>query len=98
MNDRQLLAFVVLLGVSVTINLLLYWLVICPALYKRGMKFPTGLFWRFFHEMHVYQEICRERSRSLTIYYFCLILTWFNLLLGLITALCAIYDATHPPR
>jgi hypothetical protein len=97
MNDHQLLAFIILLGGSVTINLLLYWLVICPTLFKRGLKFPTGMFWRFFHDLRVYQEICRAEARSLTIYYFCLILTWFNLVLGLVTVLRAIYEATKPP-
>lgn len=99
MNDRQIMGLLVLLGVMVAINLLLYWLVVCPTLYKRGARFPTGLFfWRFFHEMHVYYEICRARSRSLTIYYFCLILLWFNLLLSFITVLCAIYDKSNPMR
>jgi len=99
MRDRQLMGLVILLGVLVTINVLIYWLAICGTLYKRGARFPTGLlFWRFFHEMRVYEEICRARGRPLTFYHFCFILTWFNLLLALVTALLAIWDKTNPMR
>ena len=96
MKDHQLLALLVLLGGLVLINVLVYWLVICSALYKRGARFPTGfLFWRVFHEMRVYREICRAGGRPLTIYYVPFILTWFNFLLALGTALRALWNQTH---
>jgi len=93
------MGLVILLGALVATNVLIYWLVVCRTLYKRGARFPTGLlFWRFFHELRIYREICRARGSPLTIYFITFILTWFNLLLALGTALRALWEQTHSLR
>jgi hypothetical protein len=97
MQGHGLLGLVILLGALVTINALIHWLVICRALYKRGVRFPTGLlFWRFFRALRIYGEICKARGRPLTMYYVAFILTWFNLLLAFGTAVRALWEQTHP--
>ena len=96
MKDHQVMALVALLGLLVIVNILIHWLVVCPALYKRGAKFPTGfLFWRVFKELRIYRDLCKAHCDSLTIYYGLFILTWFNLLLALGTALRALWNQTH---
>ena len=70
--------------VSVSTNLLLYWGIVCPALYRYGLQFPTGLLpWRYFHDLHGYRLILAAEGRSSNRYYIVLFLTWFNILFGL---------------
>jgi hypothetical protein len=96
MHDRQLLGLLGLLGVLVAANLLIHWLIICRALYKHGLKFPTGfLFWRMFKEMRAYHELCKAHCRPMTAYYMAMILVWFNLLLAFGVAVRALWDQTH---
>ena len=96
MQDHGFLALVILLSALVATNVLIHWLVVCRTLYKQGAKLPTGLlFWRVFHELRIYREICRARGNSLTIYYMTFILTWFNLLLAFGTVLRALWEHTH---
>jgi hypothetical protein len=97
-HNRELLALVSLLGVSAVAGLLMHWIVICPCLYRRGSRFPTGLlFWRVFNEMRRYKEIKTAMGSQLTPYYFSFILAWFNLLLALGTALRVLWVQSHPP-
>jgi len=96
MQDHGLLGLLIPLSALVATNVLIHWLVICRTLYKQGAKFPTGLlFWRVFHELRIYREICRARGNSLSIYYITFILTWFNLLLAFGTVLLALWEQTH---
>ena len=70
--------------VSAAANLLLYWGIVCPKLYRSGARFPTGLIpWRYFHDLHGYQLILAAEGRSSNRYYILLFLTWFNILLGI---------------
>ena len=65
-------------------NLLLYWVVVCPVLYRSGARFPTGLMpWRYFHDLRGYQMILAAEGKSSNRYYILLFLTWFNILLGI---------------
>ena len=97
-HNQELLALVILLGVSVVASVLMHWILICPALYRRGARFPTGvLFWRVFNELRRYKEIRTAVGSSLTPYYFSFILAWFNLLLALGTALRVLWAQSHPP-
>ena len=97
-HNPELLALVALFGVSVVASVLLHWIVICPALYRRGARFPTGLlFWRVFNELRRYKEIKTAIGSSLTPYYFSFILAWFNLLMALGTALRVLWAQTHLP-
>ena len=97
-HNQELLALVILLAVSVVASVLLHWIVICPALYRRGARFPTGLlFWRVFNELRRYKEIKTAVGNSLTPYYFSFILAWFNMLLALGTALRVLWTESHPP-
>jgi hypothetical protein len=97
-DNRELLALVVLLGVSLVAGVLMHWIVICPTLYRRGARFPTGLlFWRVFGELRRYKEITTAVARPLTAYYLSFILAWFNLLLALGTALRLVWAQSHPP-
>ena len=75
---------IVLLIVSAAANLLFYWGVVCPALYRNGARFPTGLMpWRYFRDLHGYHLILAAEGKSSNRYYILLFLTWFSLLLGL---------------
>jgi hypothetical protein len=97
-HNQELLALVVLLGVSLVASVLMHWIVICPTLYRRGARFPTGLlFWRVFSELRRYKEIKTALARPLTPYYFSFILAWFNLLLALGTALRLLWAQSHAP-
>jgi hypothetical protein len=96
MKNHQILGLVVLLGLLVVVNILVYWFVICRALYKHGAKFPTGfMFWRVFKDLRTYRDLCRAHCLSLSPYYCTFILSWFNLLLALGTALRALWEQTH---
>jgi hypothetical protein len=97
-HNQELLALVVLLSVSLVASVLMHWIVICPTLYRRGARFPTGLlFWRVFSELRRYKEITTAVARPLTPYYLSFILAWFNLLLALGTALRLLWAQTHLP-
>jgi hypothetical protein len=83
-QNRDLLALMILLGVSLVANILVHWTVICPRLYRHGARFPTGLlFWRVFPELRKYRDLTCAKAKPLTFYHTGFILTWFTLLLAL---------------
>jgi hypothetical protein len=82
-QNRDLLGLVILLGVSLFTNILLHWTVVCPLLYRKGARLPTGLlFWRVFPELRTYRELTSAAGKPLTFFYTGFILTWFTLLLA----------------
>ncbi len=96
-ENRDVLGLVILLGASLVASLLLHWLVVCPRLYRRGARFPTGLlFWRVFPELRQYRELTCAVGKPVTFYYTGFILGWFNLLLAFATALRILWIETHP--
>jgi hypothetical protein len=83
-QNRDLLALMILLGVSLVANILLHWMVVCRRLYRHGARLPTGLlFWRVFPELRKYRDLTCAKAKPLTFYYTGFILTWFTLLLAL---------------
>ena len=82
-TDTQVLrGLIELVVVTVLANLMFYWGVICPALYRNGAQFPTGLMpWRYFHDLHGYRLILAAEGKPTNRYYVILFLTWFNILL-----------------
>ena len=96
-ENKELLVLLVMLGVSVTTNVLLHWTVICGRLYRHGSKFPTGLlFWRVFDELSRYKVLTGAAGKPLTFYYFGLVLAWFNLLLAVATVVRMLWFQSHP--
>jgi hypothetical protein len=96
-QNRDLLALMILLGVSLLTNILLHWMVVCRRLYRYGARFPTGLlFWRVFPELRRYRDLTCAKAKPLTFYYTGFILTWFTLLLALALAVRILYLQTHP--
>ena len=96
--NRDVSGLILVLGVTFVLNVLVHWIIICPALYRRGSRIPTGLlFWRVFAELRRYKEILTADARQLTFYYFDFILTWFNLLLAFATAIRLLWVQSHPP-
>jgi hypothetical protein len=82
-QNHDLLGLIILLGASLITNILLHWFVICRQLYRKGARFPTGLFfWRVFPELRKYRDLTCAAGRPLTFYYTGYILTWFTLLLA----------------
>src|SRR5580704_6909497 len=95
-QNRDLLALMILLGVSLTANILLHWMVVCRRLYRHGARLPTGLlFWRVFPELRKYRDLTCAKAKPLTFYYTGFILTWFTLLLALALAVRILYLQTH---
>ena len=95
-QNRDLLALMILLGVSLITNILLHWMVICRRLYRHGARLPTGLlFWRVFPELRKYRDLTCARAKPLTFYYTGFILTWFTLLLALAVAVRILYLQTQ---
>ncbi len=96
-HNRDVCGLIWILGVTLVTNILWHWILICPPLYRRGARFPTGLlFWRVFAELRRYKEIMTAAARPITPYYFDFILTWFNLLLAFGTALRLLWVQSHP--
>jgi hypothetical protein len=96
-HNQDVYGLILVLGVSLAANILLHWIVICPALYRRGVRLPTGLlFWRVFAELRRYKEVMTAAARPITPYYLDFILTWFNLLLAFGTALRLLWLQSHP--
>jgi len=96
-ENRELLGLIALLGVSVVINLVMHWAIVCTCLYRHGARFPTGLlFWRMFHELRVYRDVVSADARPPTYYYLGFILTWFNLLLAIAIVLRMLWFQSHP--
>lgn len=82
-QNRDVLSLIVLLGVSLSTSILLHWIVVCPRLYRKGARFPTGLlFWRVFPELRRYRDLTSAAGKPVTFYYTNFILTWFTLLLA----------------
>jgi hypothetical protein len=97
-DNRDFYGLILILGVTFVLNVLLHWIFICPCLYRRGARFPTGLlFWRVFAELRRYKEIKTADARELTFYFLDFILTWFNLLLAFATAVRLLWLQSHPP-
>ncbi len=96
MNANLVLPLAGLLTFLVFLFLVLYWLVICPQLYRHGAKPPTGLmFWRFFRELKAYKDIQGMRGKTLTLYYLMPLLLWFNFFLLLIVLVRALWEKNH---
>lgn len=96
-ENRDVLGLSILLGVSLITNILLHWAIVCPRLYKRGARLPTGLlFWRVFPELRKYRDLTCAAGKPVTFYYVGFILTWFSLLLAFATALRVLWIETHP--
>jgi hypothetical protein len=96
-HNKDAYGFVLVLGVTFVTNILLHWITICPRLYRRGARIPTGLlFWRVFAELRRYKEVTTAAAGSLTFYYLDFVLTWFNLLLAFATAVRLLWLQTHP--
>ena len=96
MYSRQLIGVSLLLVASLAVQLGLHWFVVCRALYKHGAKFPTGLLvWRWFKELRGYRDVLAARGDDLAPYYIIFILTWFNLLLGFVVVVRALWERTH---
>jgi hypothetical protein len=97
-ENQDVFGLVLILAVSLVANILWHWILICPALYRRGARFPTGLlFWRVFAELRRYKEIMTAAARPITPYYLDFILTWFNLLLAFGTAVRLLWVQSHLP-
>jgi hypothetical protein len=96
-DNRDVFGLVLVLSVTLVANILWHWILICPALYRRGARFPTGLlFWRVFAELRRYKEIMTAAAMPITAYYLDFILTWFNLLLAFGTAVRMLWVQSHP--
>ena len=96
-ENREILALIVLLGITLLSSILLHWTVICTCLYRHGARFPTGLlFWRVFRELRRYRNLTSRVGKPLSLYYFAFILAWFNLLLALAIALRILWFQSHP--
>jgi len=96
-DNKDVYGLFLILGVTFVANVLMHWIVICPALYRRGARFPTGLlFWRVFAELRRYKEVMMALAKPFTPYYLDFILTWFNLLLAFGTALRLLWLQSHP--
>jgi hypothetical protein len=97
MAQIPLAAFGYVLAGSVFLTLLLYWGVICRKLYEYGARFPTGLmFWRCFHELRLYRDVCGPHDSTATVHLTFLILFWFDAVLLVIWSVCAFWQYTHP--
>jgi hypothetical protein len=95
-QNRDLLALMILLGVSLVTNILLHWIVVCRRLYRHGARLPTGLlFWRVFPELRKYRDLTCAAAKPLTFYYTGFILTWFTLLLALGVAARILWLQSH---
>jgi|YelNatPaOPRAMG01_1025707.scaffolds.fasta_scaffold15877_6 hypothetical protein len=93
--EKTMTAFLLLWIISIGVQLLLHWLMICPALYRHGQRFPTGFLpWRVFRELRIYRSLLTAEARSLNRYYLYLLLFWFNILLGLVLGLLVLWDHT----
>lgn len=96
-DNKDIYGLILVLGVTFVANVLMHWIAICPSLYRRGARIPTGLlFWRVFAELRRYKEIMTAAARPLTVYYLDFILTWFNLLFAFGTALRLLWLQSHP--
>jgi len=85
MTDNPVLeALKILLTTSVAANVLIYFLVIVPKLYKAGGRFPVGLLpWRYFHDLRAYRLVLAALGKSSNGYFLILFLTWFNVMLAI---------------
>lgn len=82
-QNRDVLSLIILLGAALSATILLHWIVVCPRLYRKGERFPTGLlFWRVFPELRKYRDLTSAAGKPTTFYYTNFILTWFTLLLA----------------
>jgi hypothetical protein len=88
---------ILLISATIT-NVLLHWIIVCPALYRDGARPPTGLLpWKIFNELNRYREILRARSDSLSPYYVILLFRWFNAILAIAVGFMWLTLATNPP-
>jgi hypothetical protein len=95
-QNQDILGLIILLGGALTATVLLHWIVVCPRLYRKGARFPTGLlFWRVFAELRRYRDLTSALGKPLTFYYTNFILTWFTLLLALSLAVRILWLQTH---
>ncbi len=98
-EDRELLALVIMLALSVGASMVLHWFVVCRELYRNGAHFPTGfLFWRQWRELRAFKDALAADCRPLTLYYLGCILITFNLLLLVVVLYWALWSQTGPRR
>lgn len=72
-----ILGFLVVAGALLAVIILLYWVIVCPALYRHGARFPTGLMpWRFLRDLRAYKTIIVSNGDFPFYYYLIWILTW----------------------
>ncbi len=65
--------------IGVGVILLLYWLHLCPVLYRHGARFPTGLaLHRVWRDLRRYRAIRYAQAKSLNAYYVILLLAGFT--------------------
>jgi hypothetical protein len=97
-KTSMIVPLVALLLSGVGINLLIFWVIICPVLYKFGARFPTGLaFWRVPKELKAFRDVCSTHGKSFFPYVAFQILFWFNLTLAVVLALRVLWENTQPP-
>ena len=64
-------------GGVLALIILLYWIVVCPSLYRHGARFPTGLMpWRFVRDVRDYKGIKLSNGDFPFYYYLIWILAW----------------------
>ncbi len=77
-------AILTLLIVSVAANVLFYFLIVVPRLYRVAKaKFPVGFLpWRYFEDLKMFRQVLAAQGKPTNGYYLMLFLTWFNILLA----------------
>lgn len=92
MNDQTILGLSVVAVGLLVIVILLYWFVVCPALYRYGARFPTGLLpWRFVRDVRDYKEIVVSNGDFPFYYHMIWILTW-SLVVVLFILACVAWE------
>ncbi len=76
-DPNLILGLAVIDGALLALIILLYWIVVCPSLYRHGARFPTGLMpWRFVRDVRDYKEIIVSNGDFPFYYYLIWILAW----------------------
>lgn len=98
MENIPVSSLVFVFALSVTLTLLLYWLVVCRELYKAGAKFPTGLkLWQMFRDLRIYREVAAPHHPTAPVHFIFLILVWFDVAMLAFVTITAFFQYTHPP-
>ena len=98
MDDRLLLALIVLLALLVTASAALRWFIVRRELHRHGARLPTGrILWRHYHELRAYKQLRASQARDLSVYYAALILRGFSLALLIAVVLRTLWLHGRPP-